>query len=113
MMTHHRSNPRKKGAIVNYVERMIVLVNEELPGLDRPLSELYALLALTKGGSVTLEDVHDAWAMWRNRTNPTHKSLVLFDQLDLSVQELDREYMDGIHRAASRINLPDAAGVEG
>jgi hypothetical protein len=33
-------------------------------GDTKPLFRLYALLALTKGRSVTAEDVHNAWAAW-------------------------------------------------
>ncbi len=84
----------------NYVQAVLDRLNQASPGLDPDLAQLYALLALVKGVDTTLEDVHDAWALWRNATNPQHKSLVPFDELTLEVQELDREYMDAIHKAA-------------
>jgi hypothetical protein len=86
--------------ITNYAAAMIERINQELPGLDSTLANLYALLALTKGTATTLEDVHDAWAIWTAQGRGTHKSLIPFSELPPDVQELDRKYMDGIHRAA-------------
>jgi len=88
--------------MTDYATAMVKQINDELPGLDPELVQLYALLALTKGHKTTLEDVHDAWAVWtattRNRTD--HPSLIPFSDLAVDVQELDRKYMSGIHRAA-------------
>ena len=68
---------------------------------DGDLCLIYAVLALTKGGSTTLKDVHDAWAAWKHlRGINEHKSLKPFDQLTTAVQELDRPYMEAIHAAA-------------
>jgi hypothetical protein len=85
---------------INYAQAVIDHLDESIPGNDPDLLRLYALLALTKGQQTTLEDVHDAWALWRNTTRPDHPSLVPFDQLDPHVQELDRKYMQAIHAAA-------------
>lgn len=68
--------------------------------LDGDLLQLYALLALVKGRETTLRDVHDAWAIWRNRTAPEHRSLIPFADLTAAVQELDRPYMEAIRWAA-------------
>jgi hypothetical protein len=81
----------------NYVQKVRGLLAERLPDCDLPLVDLYTLLALTKGVNTTLEDVHDAWAVWRNVTKPDHKSLVAFQNLSKEVQELDRPYMEAIH----------------
>lgn len=88
----------------NYAVAMIDRINRELPGLDPSLTNLYALLALTKGMTTTLEDVHDAWSIWTATTRGAHKSLLPFAELAPEVQELDREYVDGIHRAARSVN---------
>lgn len=85
---------------MNYADAMLGRVAEESPGLPDGLAELYALLALVKGQATTLEDVHDAWSVWRNRDWPNHRSLRPFNELPPEVQEQDREYMDAIHRAA-------------
>jgi len=84
----------------NYVQPILEALTEALPGCDENLLDLYALLALVKGTKTTLEDVHDAWSVWRALGNPTHKSLIPFDQLTPEVQELDRKYMNAIHAAA-------------
>lgn len=86
--------------MTNYVSRVSAQLAAALPDCDADLIKLYTLLALTKGTATTLRDVHDAWAVWRNATNPEHRSLVDFDQLDHDVQELDRPYCDAIHAAA-------------
>jgi hypothetical protein len=85
----------------NYVEETKARLYIVLPGLPEELLELYALLVFVKGKNCTLEDVHDAWAIWRNQTNPKHKSLIPFDELTEEVQELDRKYMLGIRQVAS------------
>lgn len=87
----------------NYVEQAMSILAEETGPLEKDLLRLYALLALTRGTDTTLEDVHDAWALWRNETNPQHRSLRPFDALTIDVQELDRRYADAIHRAAGRL----------
>lgn len=71
-----------------------------MPGEDSDLLRLYALLTLTQGQHTTLKDVHDAWSLWRHGTRPDHPSIVPFDQLTSEIQELDRPYMEAIHRAA-------------
>jgi hypothetical protein len=86
----------------DYATGMVERINRELPGLDPALAQLYALLVLTKGTSTTLEDVHDAWAIWTATTRGHHRSLIPFAELTREVQDLDQEYMDGIHRAASK-----------
>jgi hypothetical protein len=82
----------------NYVNDIIVRLYEVLgDNIDDHLAGLYALLVLAKGTDTTLEDVHDAWAIWRNVDRPDHKSLVPFSDLSKEVQELDRKYMNAIH----------------
>ena len=65
------------------------------------LLRLYALLVLVQGPNTRLEDVHDAWACWREATRPYHPALVPFGDLTSDVQELDRKYMDAIHAVAA------------
>lgn len=95
-------------APANYIQHMIDFIRDELPGIDPGLAELYALLALTRGGECTLQDVHDAWGVWRNRTNPEHQSLVPFHALRPEVQLLDGDYRDAIVRATLRGVIEDA-----
>lgn len=90
----------------NYATRVFRAVEAESPGLPPELTALYALLALVKGDEVSLQDVHDAWSVWRQATAPDHRSLVPFGDLTREVQELDRPYMEAIHRAGKE--TPDA-----
>lgn len=87
----------------NYAQRAIDLVRAEKPDLDPELARLYGLLVLIHGDGTILEDVHDAWAIWRTTTDPDHKSLVPFGQLSAGVQELDREYRDAIQSAWNKL----------
>lgn len=86
----------------NYVQAVLDRLHASVE-LESDLADLYALLALTKGTTTTLQDVHDAWSLWRNTTNPGHRSLVPFNELTDEVQEMDREYMDAIHKAARSV----------
>lgn len=67
------------------------------------LLQLYALLALTVGKDVTLEHVHDAWAVWTAQIRPDHTSLVPFDQLAPDIQLLDEPYRAAIARVAAEV----------
>lgn len=64
--------------------------------MDSELLDVYTLLVLVKGEDVTLKDVHDAWAVWKNNIRPDHHSLIEFDELTEEVQELDRKYAESI-----------------
>lgn len=90
---------------MTYIDTARAALEAHLPGEDDALLDLYLLLVLVKGDSVTLEDVHDAWAVWRFRTCPDHGSIVPFDQLTPSVQKLDQPYADAI--AATRTALDE------
>lgn len=85
---------------VTYVQRVIDAANTAMPGEDPALIRLYALLALAKGAGTTLADVHDAWSLWRMVTRPDHPSIVPFADLTPEVQEMDRPYMEAIHKIA-------------
>lgn len=97
---------------MNYVQEIIDALATEMLAIDEymvgelaeNLIEEYALLVLLFGSNTTLKHVHDAWAVWRNRTKPEHKSLVEFDELTLEVQELDRKYMEVIHKVSRKFN---------
>jgi hypothetical protein len=88
---------------MNYVARFEEELTRELDDCDEELIKLYSLLGLVLGVNVTLQDVHDAWAVWKNETTPEHRSLVPFGELTPEVQELDRKYMDAIHRVHGRL----------
>jgi len=88
----------------NYVQRINARLTTLLPDCDADLIRLYTLLALEFGTQTNLCMVHNAWAVWRNATNPAHKCLVPFPFLAPEVQELDRKYMEAIHAAVEADN---------
>lgn len=92
----------------NYVDQVTDALAGILNDCDDLLLRLYALLALTKGTSTTLKDVHDAWALWRTTTNAQHRSLIPFEQLAAEVQQLDAKYRDAIHTVATQLGLDSA-----
>ena len=91
---------------MTYIESTIEKLRAGLgpaDGSDDALLRLYALLVHSCGVDTTLEDVHDAWALWRSQTKPDHADLVPFEQLSDEVVEYDRPYMALIrHVAAER-----------
>lgn len=89
----------------NYVQDVTADLAQRLPSCPPDLLEMYAQLVLTTGVITTLEDVHQAWSVWRNRTDPTHRSLVPFADLAPEVQELDRPYADAIRQVAAGLAL--------
>ncbi len=72
---------------------------EEISRNEQRLYRLYAVLGRAKKGSVTWEDVHDAWSAWRSDMMPEHRSIISFRDLTPEVQSLDRPYTDAIRRA--------------
>ena len=88
---------------MNYATKAVWALQAIRPDLPDELAALYALLVLTRGTETTLQDVHDAWAIWRQTTNLQHRSLIPFDQLSKEVQELDRPYQHLIHKVAQEL----------
>lgn len=88
---------------MNYLTPVIDRLTDLLDDCPAELIDLYSLLVVTKGKQTTLEDVHEAWGIWKNRIKPDHKSLVPFNELTFEVQELDRKYMEAIHEASNLI----------
>jgi hypothetical protein len=83
----------------NYVQRITGELAARLPDCDPTLISLYALLALEFGLEVDECMVHNAWAVWRNLTDPDHRSLIPFPFLAPEVQRLDTPYAQAIRAA--------------
>ena len=83
---------------MNYIHDARLLIADDM--LHPDLERLYLLLVLARGTNTTLANVHDAWAIWKDTHHPSHPSLIPFDELSYATQELDRPFMDAIHRAA-------------
>ncbi|HEY7950427.1 MAG TPA: hypothetical protein VID51_06275 [Solirubrobacterales bacterium] len=82
---------------------------EVLPDDDiRSLFRLYALLALAKGSSVEVADVHNAWAAWMQERDPSHRSLRPFEELDAETQASDIPFTEAIREVAERLGQTPA-----
>ena len=83
---------------MNYIQKIKEELNNKLKMGEKykDLLDVYALLVLVKGTKCTNEDVHDAWSVWCNLREPTHRSLIPFDKLTKEVQDLDSKYRDEI-----------------
>lgn len=86
----------------NYIQRARNFLSKKID-VEEDLLNLYTLLVLTTGFSTTFENVHEAWGVWKNKTNPHHKSLIPFSELSSEVQELDREYAEAIRETVREL----------
>lgn len=80
---------------MNYIQKIQDLLEQELKMRGTPyegLLETYALLVLVVGENCTNEHIHDAWAIWQNKTQPEHRSMKPFSELTKEVQDLDEPY---------------------
>ncbi len=87
---------------MNYVQKIRTRLEKE-SGVHGALLDLYTLLVFTRGEDTTLDDIHDAWAVWKNNSMPDHRSLIQFNDLSYDVQELDRKYMDAVRKVAREL----------
>jgi hypothetical protein len=95
---------------VSYLDVLAVQIQREVPaemwpGYDTELLfRLYALLLLAKGTSVTAPDVHNAWAVWMQETDPGHHAIRPFEELDPAAQASDEPFVAAIKLIAGRAN---------
>ena len=106
---------------MTYLDELGNQIEEQVPpglvpcGPTDGLFRLYALLALSKGGGVTAEDVHHAWVAWMQDHDPAHRSLKPFDELDAETQAADEPFVRAIRAVApGRVatTAPDSGGSE-
>lgn len=93
---------------MNYIEKLASKIKSEVdPSLipdqqdSDKLFEIYAVLMLAKGISVTNEDVHNAWSAWMSFTAPNHPSIVPYETLSKSLQDQDTAFKEAIIKVAS------------
>lgn len=87
-----------------YIDNICEKVQEATGLKSKEIVKMYALLVLTKGKDITLEDIHDGWSMVMNfkESNPPycygheHKSIVPFEQLSKETQERDVKYLEAL-----------------
>lgn len=92
---------------ITYIDKVRSLVKQETGLKGEGLVDCYTLLVLVLGENVTLENIHDGWAVNMNSKKPTpycyghnHYSIVPFDQLSEACQNKDIPYMEALHRVA-------------
>lgn len=95
--------------VTTYIDEITTEVANKTHIKDKYLVRLYALLILIKGKNITLEDVHDAWAMNMNYKPQTdycygheHKSIVPFNKLSKETQDKDQKYVDILNNIAAK-----------
>lgn len=84
---------------MNYIQEIKQDLSKRI-NVESDLLDLYTLIVFLKGKEATLENIHDAWAIWRNNTKPDHKSIIPFNELTKEIQEMDREYTEAIKATA-------------
>lgn len=87
---------------MNYIQAARDLLSRKID-VEDDLLDLYTLLVFVTGVDTELEDVHDAWAIWRNRTNPSHEALLPFSDLPEETRELDRKFVNAIRETAREV----------
>jgi hypothetical protein len=93
----------------NYIQAVASDIKQEVPpdvlpdGDSEDLFLLYAILALTKGVSVTGRDVHDAWSAWMTNKDPNHESIKPYDKLAPATRQEDEPFVRAIRHVAARL----------
>lgn len=87
-------------ATENYVHTCHSHLAAKLAGCNPELLKFYSLLVRTTGTNTTSADVHEAWSEWKAGIDPSHRSLIPFDDLTPEVQALDDKYRDAIRETA-------------
>lgn len=91
-----------------YLERVADEIRAEVPpdampsGDDGLLFDLYAVLALACGKSVTAESVHNAWVAWMRHQDQKHDALVPYGDLDSETAAADLPFVQAIRVWADR-----------
>lgn len=89
---------------MNYIEDAKKILGEKID-VEDDLLDLYTLLVFVQGPNTVWRDVHDAWSIWRNKTMPDHRSIVLFDELSEDVKKMDEEYTQAIIETFAELDI--------
>jgi len=91
---------------MNYIQKTIDILDKKLqmPKGYEALLGYYALLVHIVGDTCTKKHIHDAWSVWQNTIDPTHRSLIPFDELTKEVQDLDEEYCVAVIETYEELN---------
>ena len=94
---------------MSYLDELAAQIEREVPAELLPahdtklLFRLYALLLLAKGTAVTAPDVHNAWAIWMQETDPGHHAIRPYEELDPGAQASDEPFVAAIKLVANRV----------
>ena len=94
---------------MTYLDELAAQIEREISAEMLPLGNIgllfriYALLALAKGTAVTSCDVHNAWAVWMQETDPYHRAIRPYDELGGATQAADEPFVAAIRAVADRV----------
>jgi len=88
---------------MNYIEQIAESLREK--DITDGYEYQYALLVLVKGDKVTNSDVHDAWSLLENQTNPEHPSLIPYSKLTEEKKAKDQHFRNIIQEVAREFNM--------
>lgn len=94
---------------MTYLDELAAQIKDEVPADVLPgddtglLFRLYALLVMAKGAAVTPSDVHNAWAVWMQETEPDHRAIRPYEELDAAIQAADGPFVAAIRTVAERV----------
>jgi hypothetical protein len=78
-----------------------IVPSELLPeGETDELFLIYAVLVLAKGDAVDGHDIHNAWAAWMSTQDPSHESIVPYDDLPADVRREDDPFVNALREVA-------------
>ena len=93
---------------MTYLDELATQIKAEVPAEVLPstdtglLFRLYAVMALAKGTAVTPADVHNAWAVWMQETDPGHHAIRPYEELSPATQTADLPFLKAIRTVAKR-----------
>ena len=93
----------------NFLDQLAVRIRAAVPPRSIPnddvraLFRMYAVLLLAKGESVSAADVHNAWVAWMLDVDPSHESLIEFQNLSPDVAREDEAYVQAIQGVAREL----------
>ncbi len=95
-----------------YIDKITELVAERTGIKNGNLVHLYALLVLVRGKEISLNNVHDAWALDMNFRPQSaqgfgheHKCIVPFEELSAEIQYKDKKYADILRAVAEELGI--------
>jgi hypothetical protein len=92
---------------MNYMESLAQRIRDSLDpdlvpeGDTDSLFLSYAVLAKTKGDTVTNADVHDAWVAWMTSIDPAHESLIPYEELPADTRTEDSPFAAAIRSVSA------------